>query len=57
MTTPRKTDGRHLIQVSVKPDLYQHIRQHCAQLDIPMAIWARELIKREIGPPPGPPTP
>jgi hypothetical protein len=39
---------RRLLQISLKPDLYQQIKQHCAQLDIPMAIWARELIKREL---------
>ena len=40
--------NRRLLQVSIKPDFYERIRAHCAQLDIPMAIWARELIKREL---------
>lgn len=43
MTTPRK-----LLQVSLKPELHQAIRAHCAKLDVPMAIWVRDLIKREI---------
>ena len=40
--------SRKLLQVSLKSDLYEQIRLHCARIDIPMAIWARELIKREL---------
>lgn len=40
--------SRKLLQVSLKPDLYELIRAHCERLDMPMAIWARELIKREL---------
>jgi hypothetical protein len=40
--------SRRLLQVSLKAELYEQVRQHCAQLDMPMAIWARELIKREL---------
>jgi predicted DNA-binding protein len=47
MTTRKGTD-RRLLQVSLKPDFYEQLRQHCSQLDMPMAIWVRELIKREI---------
>jgi hypothetical protein len=42
------TSNRRLLQVSLKADLYERLRQHCAQIDIPMAIWAREVIKREL---------
>ena len=45
---PSITPSRRLLQVSIKADLYERIRAHCVQLDIPMAIWARELIKREM---------
>ncbi len=41
-------DNRRLLQVSVKPDFYEQIRAHCQRLDMPMSIWARELIKREL---------
>jgi hypothetical protein len=41
-------DRRRLLQISCKPDFYEEIRSHCADLDMPMAIWARELIKREL---------
>lgn len=40
--------NRRLLQVSLKADLYEQVREHCNQLDMPMAIWARELIKREL---------
>lgn len=46
MSTPAA--NRRLLQVSVKPDFYEQIRAHCQQLDMPMAIWTRELIKREL---------
>jgi hypothetical protein len=40
--------NRRLLQVSLKADLYEQVRGHCNHLDMPMAIWARELIKREL---------
>lgn len=43
-----KTPARKLLQVSLKPELHEAVRVYCAKLDIPMAIWARELIKREL---------
>ena len=46
--TTRKDDGRKLIQITMLPDLYQQIRNHCKQLDLPITIWVRELIKREL---------
>lgn len=51
------SSNRRLLQVSVKADLYERIRQHCDQIDIPMAIWTRELIKRELASTPPTPTP
>jgi post-segregation antitoxin (ccd killing protein) len=44
----RDNHSRKLLQVSVKADLYERIRAHCDAIDIPMAIWTRELIKREL---------
>jgi hypothetical protein len=46
--TTRKTDGRRLLQISLKPDFYELVQQHCRMLDVPMTIWARDLIRREI---------
>lgn len=50
MTTATPKPTRRLLQVSIKADLYEEMRAHCDQIDIPMAIWARELIKRELHP-------
>lgn len=47
MTIAKKLK-RRLLQVSIKPDLYEQMRAHCDNLDLPMAVWARELIKREL---------
>jgi hypothetical protein len=47
MTNKKDTD-RRLLQVSLKPDFYERVRQHCARIDLPMAIWVRQLIKREV---------
>lgn len=54
MTPPAK--GRRLLQISLKPDFYELVRKHCRALDLPMTVWARELIKREINPDDNPPT-
>jgi hypothetical protein len=32
----------------MKPDLYQQIKAHCERLDVPITVWARQLIKREL---------
>lgn len=37
-----------LIQLRIKPDIYDRIRTHCKALDIPITVWARELIRREL---------
>jgi hypothetical protein len=47
----RKDDGRKLIQLTMKPDLYAQVKATCAQLDIPCTVWMRELIKRELNNP------
>jgi len=47
VVTLRK-DGRRLIQLTMKPDLYDRIQEHCAAIDQPVTVWVRELIKREL---------
>ena len=39
---------RRLLQISCPQDLHDKIRDHCKRLDIPMGLWARELIKQEL---------
>lgn len=49
--TTRKFNGRKLVQLSMKPEFYELVRQHCEDLDMPVTVWARELIKRELAQP------
>lgn len=44
----RRSDGRHLIQITVLPDLYQQVKEHCKALDVPITGWVRELMRREL---------
>ena len=54
----RRSDGRCLIQLTMRPELYQEIRDHCQRLDMPITVWAREIIRRELAQPTiTPPTP
>ena len=46
-----RSDGRHLIQLTMRPDLYGQIQAHCRDLDMPITVWARELIRRELAQP------
>lgn len=46
--TISKTNGRKLIQITMLPALYHQIQTHCKQLDLPITVWVRELIKREL---------
>lgn len=46
--TLRRSDNRRLLQVSMKPEFYAIVQQHCIELDIPMALWVRSLIQREL---------
>lgn len=46
-----KPSGRRLLQVSLKPEFYAQVQQHCHEIDVPMALWVRSLIQREIAVP------
>jgi len=41
----RKDDSRRLIQITVQPDLYDKIREHCSGLDMPITVWVRGLMR------------
>jgi hypothetical protein len=56
--TTRKDDGRKLIQLTLSPDLYTRIRSHCAEIEMPITVWARNLMRLELDKrPPAPPPP
>jgi len=43
-----RKDGRCMIQLTMAPDLYQAVRDHCKRLDTPVTVWARELIRQAL---------
>ena len=43
-----RKDGRRLIQLTMKPEFYDRIQEHCAAADVPATVWVRELIKKEL---------
>jgi hypothetical protein len=46
--TIRKSDGRHLVQLTLTPTLYFELKEHCRRLDTPVTVWARSLIRRAL---------
>lgn len=49
--TSNRSKNRRLLQVSLKPEFYAVVQQHCDEIDVPMALWVRSLIQREIAVP------
>jgi hypothetical protein len=45
-----RSDGRRLIQLTMRPDLYDRIREHCRRLDVPITVWARSVIVAALEP-------
>lgn len=43
-----RKDGRCMIQLTMTPDLYAAVREHCRGLDTPVTVWARELIRQAL---------
>jgi len=48
VVTIRKSDGRHLIQVTLAPALYFELKGHCRRIDTPVSVWVRELVRQAI---------
>ena len=40
-------NGRKLLSVTCKEDLYQSIKDCCDELDLPVSVWARKVLERE----------
>ena len=65
-----RKDGRCMVQLTMEPDLYAAVREHCRKLDKPVTVWARDLMRQALPngstlpspltpaatPPPGTPT-
>ena len=43
-------NGRKVVSVTMTPDLYDKILQHCRDNDVPVSVWCREVIKKELAP-------
>lgn len=43
-----RKDGRRLIQLTMRPELYHRIQAHCSAMDVPITVWARSLITQEL---------
>lgn len=44
-----------MIQLTMAPDLYEAVRDHCKRQDTPVTVWTRELIRQALStdsPPP-----
>ena len=54
-----RKNGRCMIQLTMTPDLYEAVRDHCKRQDTPVTVWARELICQALSTdsPPPPNTP
>jgi hypothetical protein len=43
-----RADGRHVISVTMLPELYHKTRAAAALDDKPISVWVREVIKEEL---------
>ena len=41
-------NGRKLISITCQPDLYEQVKQVCADQDLPVSVWARKVLEKEI---------
>jgi hypothetical protein len=41
-------NGRKVVSVTMLPELFDKIQQHCKEHDVPVSVWCRDLIKKEL---------
>lgn len=39
---------RRVVSVLMRPPLYDALVRHCREQDVPVSVWCRELIRREL---------
>jgi len=44
----RKDDGRRLIQITMSPQLYERVRTHCTEIEMPITVWTRSIIQAAL---------
>lgn len=45
-----RSDGRRVISATMHPDLYNRLYAHCRELDIPVTVFMRNVIKAALPP-------
>jgi hypothetical protein len=45
---PITKKSRHFLQITMQPDLYNQVKEHCKALDKPVTVWVRDLIVAEL---------
>lgn len=45
---PIRSDNRHFLQVTMQPSLYEEVKAHCKAIDMPITVWARQLMQKEL---------
>ena len=50
-------NNRRIVSISMKPDLHAQLWSHCKEIDQPVTVFVRELIKKALLTPPTPPHP
>lgn len=43
--------SRKQINITTTQELFDQVKDICARLDVPVTVWVRELIKRELNNP------
>lgn len=41
-------NGRKLISITCQPALYEQVKGICADQDLPVSVWARKVLEREV---------
>ena len=41
-------NGRKLISITCQPGLYDQVKEICADQDLPVSVWARKVLEREV---------
>ena len=45
-----RSDGRRVISVTMQQELYDRLYAHCRNLDQPVSLFVRELLKQALPP-------
>ena len=44
----KKKLERKIVSVTMLPELYEELLEHCKNIDVPVSVWCRDVIKREL---------